>query len=617
MKSSVLGDITRGGQIFLHSVRMAVQVIKSFSIAVFAISILFFLFYFFNKTENYDRYLFVKWAQSSFTYHVVNKPETTLNFEYSDGSETKASARTIVSNPGILKSVNQTIDIAYKGLARSIILFLVCFVAIFFYGYKIGYDIRKPKFLRGNKKTDKKGLIQLLRRKRVKSDISIGDMPLVKDSETSHILISGAPGTGKSTAIKDLLNQIRKRGDRAIVYSSSEEFVESFYDEKKDVLLNPMDKRCPKWHIWAEAETSADFDNMAESLIPDTQGGSDPFWNKAARTLFSSVAARMFTLKQFMIDQLLKDLLTTKLETVARLIEGTEAEAIVSGDVEKVALSVRATLAAYIRSLKYLKLTGKAFSISDWIKKDDHDGWIFLGIPKKQISSLRPLITLWLDTAASAILSLNRKRDRRIWIIVDELPTLNKLHSLSMLMAEGRKYGACCVIGFQSFSQLVSIYGLNGAQSMAGYCSTWLLFRTNEASFADWASKSLGATESLEGNEGYSLGANEIRDGVTLSSDRKTRQIVVPGELIALPDLAGFLKLPGFPVAEVELKYRQFKQKAEGFIPDNFEDTSMKKFEDNIQENVDDEEDEVLPKEKERSVDERKKEPKTPEMIPA
>ena len=61
--------------------------------------------------------------------------------------------------------------------------------------------------------------------------------------------------------------------------------------------------------------------------------------------------------------------------------------------------------------------------------------------------SLKPLITAWLDIAINALLSLPEKTDRRIWVILDELGSLQQLPYLTSALAEARKFGGCFVVG--------------------------------------------------------------------------------------------------------------------------------------------------------------------------
>jgi len=56
----------------------------------------------------------------------------------------------------------------------------------------------------------------------------------------------GDTGSGKSTAIRQLLRQVQERGESAIVTDPAMDFVGEFYDPKRgDLILNPLDARCP------------------------------------------------------------------------------------------------------------------------------------------------------------------------------------------------------------------------------------------------------------------------------------------------------------------------------------------------------------------------------------
>ena len=53
-----------------------------------------------------------------------------------------------------------------------------------------------------------------------------------------------------------------------------------------------------------------------------------------------------------------------------------------------------------------------------------------------------------------------------------------------------------------------------------------------------------------------SYGADPYRDGVTLTPKRELQALALPSEIMRLPNLTGYLKLPGpYPVARIALKY--------------------------------------------------------------
>jgi len=554
-RTTLVGDFTRGGQVLLHFIRMVVQVLKNFSgFVIFCFLVLFVVFYFLN-TDSYERYIFYKWALTSMTESVVDNGSSFVPFEMPDGRIVNAKVSSVIDDEYVVTVVGENKKAVITSLLFSLMSIVMVFFGLLAFVYRTGNTLREEKFLRGNNVVPTDVLKTLLKKNKIYSAISPNGIPFLDGAETSHILLTGSPGSGKSAVLRDILKKIRQRGDRAIVYSTSGEFIEEFYRES-DVILNPMDVRSPAWNIWAECEIPSDFDKIAASLIPQSNSG-DPFWTLAARTLFSSVAMKMKMHGDFSTRHLLRDLLSVDLSEVAQIVKGTEAAALVSEGAEKTALSVRATLASYINSLKYLPDDGdKVFSIRDWFREEGGDGSIFIFNKAEHKEALRPLITTWLDIAVSSLLSLPEDRSRRIWLIIDELPSLNKLPSLSPSLAEGRKYGGCCVIAFQSFAQLSTIYTPKGAEAISGLCSTWICYRANEPATAKWASDAFGVGEFIEHNEGVSYGHNEIRDGVNLSSARKIRPLVLSTEFMNLPDLSGYVRLPGdYPVGRFKLEY--------------------------------------------------------------
>src|SRR3546814_15389870 len=90
-----------------------------------------------------------------------------------------------------------------------------------------------------------------------KVSFSIGGINVPHTFETEHVLICGAPGTGKTNMIVKMLEGIRAKGKRAIVYDTAGTFVEKFYRVGKDILLNPPDERSAVWSPWVDEIGSA------------------------------------------------------------------------------------------------------------------------------------------------------------------------------------------------------------------------------------------------------------------------------------------------------------------------------------------------------------------------
>ena len=195
-------------------------------------------------------------------------------------------------------------------------------------------------------------------------------------------------------------------------------------------------------------------------------------------------------------------------------------------------------------------------------------GFLFLTSRGDQHASLRGLISTWLEIAVNSMLSLEQDDGRRIWVILDELPTLHRVPSLQSGLAESRQFGGCFVLGVQVASALRDLYGKNGAETISGLCGTRVVFAAPARDTAQWSAENLGRSEVEELSEGVSYGADPYRDGVTLMPRRELQSLALPSEIMRLANLSGYLKLPGpLPVARITLRYVKREAVAPAFEP--------------------------------------------------
>lgn len=70
--------------------------------------------------------------------------------------------------------------------------------------------------------------------------------------EAKHFKLIGTTGSGKSTAIRELIDRALARGDRAVIADPDGGYLASFYDSARgDVILNPFDARSARWDLFA------------------------------------------------------------------------------------------------------------------------------------------------------------------------------------------------------------------------------------------------------------------------------------------------------------------------------------------------------------------------------
>ncbi|RHW56179.1 type IV conjugative transfer system coupling protein TraD, partial [Cronobacter sakazakii] len=232
---------------------------------------------------------------------------------------------------------------------------LCVFFAITWFITRIGRRESEDEYISGMQLTDKPAEVnRLLRQNGELSDLRVGDLHMVKRAEVMNFLIHGTIGVGKSTLIRWLLDYIRRRGDRAIIYDSGCTFTETHYNPQTDFILNAHDERCANWQMWGECIDTVDYENLAASLIP-VEGDSDPFWVSSSRTIFSDLAIRMSADPERSIEKFLMTLLSLSMKSLREYLANTPSANLVEEKIEKTAISIRSVVTNYAKALRYLQ----------------------------------------------------------------------------------------------------------------------------------------------------------------------------------------------------------------------------------------------------------------------
>ena len=577
------GSTLRGGQTVFHAIRMWGQLFRAAMLFAAFTTVAVPAWTLWQRTTGAEWYAAGMVTLAEVKLVLGYDPDSGQEIRFEDGTRRVLRIRDIAASVPAREARERIRDEMFAsaglGAASGAGLIGLFLVAFWFRGAQLGRQkrIRGAEMvtageLRRRVRSPNARLLARLPGGRRLRPYSIAGIPYPERTETQHTIVSGTTGSGKTVLISDLVAQIRAKGERCVIYDKMGTYTRSFFDSDRDVLMNPLDARAPRWSPFYEAGNPRDFDMMAAALIPQQKDTVDPFWVTAARQLFSNGAGvlRQKGVKdnKVLVDHLLK----TNLTALAQAMEGTVAQSIVDPENPKTALSVRAMLTANLGALEFLPDAGEPFSIREWISNEARDrnggGFLFLTSRGDQHASLRGLISTWLEIAVNAMLSLAQDDGRRIWVILDELPTLHQVPSLQPGLAESRQFGGCFVLGVQVASALRDLYGRNGAETVSGLCGTRVVLAAPDRDTAQWSADSLGRSEIEEVSEGFSYGANTIRDGVSLTPRRELRALALPSEIMRLANLEGYLKFPGpFPVASIRLKYVARPKAAERFVP--------------------------------------------------
>lgn len=566
---SILNEIAAGGQTWAHRVRMLRQVLKIIIALSFSVSLLIFVYRLAQHTPK-QCYYALWYRGEALLYRFFDKSIEVDPHVWQAIS--KQPSRGLVSTKEIFRHtaapVAQFVKILKESLSISGWIFLALSILLTVFFFLRGKGSKKKEHLSGIKMLSDVELNLKLILSRQASDIRLGNIPMLKNSEAQHMLICGTTGTGKTNCLMSLLKQIRRRGDRAIILDTTSSFVSNFYKEKEDILINPYDRRSVYWHPWCECQKDYHYEQLVNSLIPSMQY-FDNFFPEAGRAVLYSALRKAAAFGNTDIEEFVSSMLRKSVGELYEDLKDTDAAVYVDPKGDKTTVSVRATISNSMRHFRPLKKTDTPFSIRDWILSQVlQKQWLFISCTTEQRRSINSLMSVWFSVAINAMKArpLN-KNTEKVWFIIDELQSLQKLEYLEESLAELRKYGGCIVIATQDVSQMDKLYGQHSTKSIINLCGTKVCFRQEDAEIAQRMAKFFGEKEFKEVQEGLSYGAHEMRDGVNLSKHEKIKSTVSPTKILSLNNLEAYIKLPGSsPTAKTKFKYEKTLPITEGFL---------------------------------------------------
>ena len=380
------------------------------------------------------------------------------------------------------------------------------------------------------------------------ASVSLAGRRVALADETKHFKFIGTTGTGKSTAICEVLKGALERGDRAIIADPDGGYLRRFYDERRgDVILNPFEPKAAKWDLYGEITNDYDVNQLSRSLIPDHEG-SERSWRAYGRTFLSAVVKQTHDGGVKDVKELFRLLVTAKTGELKTLVAGTPAQPFLEDDNRKMFDSIRSVTISAVEALEYIgKQAGSPLSVRDWV--NNGKGVLFIPYHAGQIAAMRSTISAWMRLAIFE--TMNREEgDRRLWFAVDELDALGQIDGLKDALARLRKFGGRCLLGFQSIAQVSGTYGRAEAQTIVENCGNTLILRcagSENGGTSQFASRLIGQREVVRTTESRSRRGFQLMSSVTRSEHRNVEFAVLDSEIEQLPDLKGYLKFASSP----------------------------------------------------------------------
>ena len=432
-------------------------------------------------------------------------------------------------------------------------------------GWKLG-DIPGEIHIRGSQLTRKPSVLQraILQASPPTSGKNRGikihpQIQTTEHLETSHALIVGGAGAGKTTILWPMIQQIMDRGDRAIIFSFKGDFEQRIGAGERIgrqfALLAPWDNRSAVWAVGRDIQTRLDAEALANTLIPEPPGGSksDPMWTNGSRSLLVGIISDVQ--REFGVNWGFAELAKRSAEALAdfpvlkKIIEreSPQAYSLISGGASsKTTASFLATISSFLTQVINLGVAadnlkksarGRQWSVDAWLSSSSPSP-----VPRVAVLGFRPsakaISQAWgASIIEQIVLKLSDLPDvspdeRRVWLILDEVPKLGQVPSITDALETLRSKGVRVVLGTQGIDQIEETYSKNVARSWATQTATKIIGRITEPESQKWASSLVGERELERFSSQYNVQSGGQGGSTNGGSYQRTKEpVVLPGEL--------------------------------------------------------------------------------------
>ena len=331
------------------------------------------------------------------------------------------------------------------------------------------------------------------------TDISV---PLNAKLLSQHVLFLGGIGTGKTTAILQVLLQLRQnmeqnpnKNDIMIIFDTKGEFHEKLYRPGVDIVISNDDTATGFWNIFGEIEQNKRMaGNIVEIANTLFQGKIEktqqPFFPNAAKDLFSAVLTHFIRNKDTMScdNKSLRDFLfSNPTAQIREMLQGhDDLKAMISyifddrapqtqGVISELQQMAREIFLENFAEKGNLSMRGLVRAKGGKIVFIEYD----LGIG----NMLTPIYSLLFDMAIKEALSRSKSEDEskgNVYIITDEFSLLPHLRHVDDAVNFGRSFGVKFMIGLQNVNQVFDAYGEDRARSILSGFLTSVAFRVGD-----------------------------------------------------------------------------------------------------------------------------------------
>lgn len=311
---------------------------------------------------------------------------------------------------------------------------------------------------------------------------------------SKHILFIGGIGTGKTSAMMQMLSDLRKRteaDDIFVIFDTKGDFLERFY-QPGDAVISSTPESLPGgviWNLFADllAEDPADrgdqiFEIASTVFSEDlASAAQNMFFAAAARDVFAAVVEAM---SRQPAEHSNADLRTQLEASNKALWDLLHAQPDLAGSARYLSGqgntpdAVRAFLQQTV-SKAFASAFRRAgdFSVRDFIRRKGGRA-LFVEYDISIGSRLLPVYRVLIDLAIKEALTLGRNRaPGSVYFVFDEFSLLPELSHIADGINFGRSLGLKFIVGTQNVDQILNAYGPEVGRSILSGFGTAFAFR--------------------------------------------------------------------------------------------------------------------------------------------
>ncbi len=374
-------------------------------------------------------------------------------------------------------------------------------------------------------------------------------------------IILGAPGSGKTTYLVTQLLDWMESGQSFVATDVKPEIwailkYNGMFEHYgyKDYVFNPTDVNSDHYNIFSEVEDSAEFNEILNIIIADTDSADAKVFNDNARRLLKAVLlelgnkASLPNAQRFINSmddnaELLKTLRQSDNETVSSIAKDITRTAKSDNLLASImtAVSKAFDFLDDERIRKTISDNAEGFYLKDVLMKPKQA--VFLQFDQQYKSSTATLFGAMV-AHTMRILQANQNRGA-VFLALDEIINCAPIPKFTDLLNTIRSANMPTFLYLQSLEGLNRLYGLNADKLFLGSSNYKVVFKIGDISTAEEFSKLIGKTEttyfsysesSSDGVSNSDQGGSRVQSNSSgYSESTKLEYIIEPDELTKLP----------------------------------------------------------------------------------